>query len=170
MAIIRNILDKRIKDCADIQSFKQYDDKYIGESGYFSDSLCRFQDLKCCHKYTLININDDEETGDFIFETKGGNYRYFLPESLLKPKEKEYRPYTLAEFIDEYSLGDEIILRRKDNRDSIKHRLFIEYEEDTVEVRLGSMWHTLEELFNKYELYADEGWKPFGVIGVEVEK
>lgn len=167
MAIIRNLLDSRIKDFSDIQSLKEYDDKYIGKTGYFSDSLCRFQDLKCCHKHTLININDDEETGDFIFECKGGNYRYFLPESLLKPEEKKYRPYTLPEFIDEYSLGDEIILRRKDNRDSIKHRLFIEYEEGTVEVRLGSMWHTLEELFNKYELYADEMWKPFGVIGVE---
>lgn len=167
MAIVRNLLDKRIKDCADIQSFKQYDDKYIGESGYFSDSLCRFQDLKCCHKSTLININDDEEAGDFIFECKGGNYRYFLPEKLLKPEEKEYRPYTLTEFINEYSLGDEVIVRRKDNIDSIKHRLFIEYEEGTIEVRLGSMWHTLEELFNKYELYTGEGWKPFGVIGVK---
>lgn len=170
MAIIRNLLDSRIKDFSDIQSFKEYEDKYINKSGYFSDSLCRFQDLKCCHKSTLIDISDNEEAGDFIFECKGGNYRYFLPESLLEPVQKEYRPYTLTEFVNEYSLGDEIILRRKDNRNSIKHRLFIEYAEDEKQVYLGYVWHTLEELFNNYELYTGEGWKPFGVIGVEVEE
>lgn len=167
MAIIRNILDSKIKDFSDIQSFKQYDDKYIGESGYFSDSLCKFQDLRCCHKCTLININDDGEAGDFIFESKGVNYRYFLPESLLKPKKEEYRPYNLTEFVNEYSLGDEIILRRKDNINSIKHRLFIEYAEDEKEIRLGTFWHTFENLYEKYELYTGERWKPFGVIGVE---
>lgn len=167
MAIVRNILDSRIKDCADIQSFKQYNDKYIGESGYFSDSLCRFQDLKCCYKHTLINISNDEEAGDFIFETKGGNYRYFLPEKLLKPIQKDYRPYTLNEFINEYSLGDEVIMRRKDCSRSIEHKLFTEYIEGDIDVCFSGFWHALDTLFNDYELYTGKEWKPFGVIGVK---
>lgn len=167
MAIVRNILDSRIKDFSDIQSFKEYEDKYVGKSGYFSDSLCRFQDLKCCYKHTLININNDEEAGDFIFEAKGGNYRYFLPESLLKPEEKRYRPYTLAEFINEYSLGDEVIMRRKDGSRSIEHKLFTEYIEGDIDVCFSGFWHALDTLFNDYELYTGEEWKPFGM---KVEK
>lgn len=84
-----------------------------------------------------------------------------------KPKEKKYRPYTLTEFVNEYSLGDEIILRRKDNRNSIKHRLFIEYAEDEKEIYLGYVWHTLKDLFNNYEVYTSKGWKPFGVEAEE---
>lgn len=170
MAVIRNILDSRIRDFSDIQSFKEYSDEYVGKPGYFSDSLCRFQDLKCCHKYTLININDDEEAGDFIFESKGGNYRYFLPESLLKPVQKEYRPYTLAEFVNEYSLGDEIVLRRKEGNRDIKHILFTEYIEGDTDVRFNGIWYALDTLFYDYELYTGKEWKPFGVIGVEVKE
>ena len=167
MAIIRNILDSRIRDFSDIQSFKEYEDKYVGKSGYFSDSLCKFQDLKCCHKYILNNIDDTEEAGDFIFECKGGNYRYFLPESLLKPEEKKYRPYTLPEFIDEYSLGDEVIIRHKEGNCGIEHKLFTEYIEGDEDVGFSGSWYALDDLFNDYELYTGEEWKPFGVIGVE---
>ena len=170
MAIVRNIFDSRIKDLSNIQSFKQYDDKYIGKTGYFSDSLCRFQDLKCCHWSILKNISNSEEAGDFIFESTGGNYRYFIPESLLKPEEKKYRPYTLPEFVNEYSLGDEIVLRRKEGNRDIRHILFTEYIEGDTDVCFNGIWYALDALFNEYELYTDEGWKPFGVIGVEVEE
>ena len=165
MAIIRNILDKRIKDCADIQSFKQYDDKYIGESGYFSDSLCRFQDLKCCHKYTLISINDDEDAGDFIFESKGGNYRYFLPEKLLKPIQKDYRPYTLNEFIEEYPLGSHLLLRPKN--DSMEMLRLIDgynkYKNGNGTVFMCGTAFSMSELYNNYEVFKDDKWVPFGV-------
>ena len=170
MAITRNIFDSRIKDLSNIQSFKQYDDKYIEKTGYFSDSLCRFQDLKCCHWSILKNISNSEEAGDFIFESTGGNYRYFIPESLLKPEEKKYRPYTLPEFVNEYSLGDEIVLRRKEGNRDIRHILFTEYIEGDTDVCFNGIWYALDALFNEYELYTDEGWKPFGVIGVEVEE
>ena len=165
MAIIRNILDKRIRDCADIQSFKQYDDKYIGESGYFSDSLCRFQDLKCCHKYTLISINDDEDAGDFIFESKGGNYRYFLPEKLLKPIQKDYRPYTLNEFIEEYPLYSHLLLRPKN--DSMEMLRLIDgynkYKNGNGTVFMCGTAFSMSELYNNYEVFKDDKWVPFGI-------
>lgn len=165
MAVIRNILDKRIKDCADIQSFKRYDDKYIGESGYFSDSLCRFQDLKRCHKYTLININNDEECGDFIFECKGGNYRYFLPEKLLKPIQKDYRPYTFNEFIEEYPLGSHLLLRLKN--DSMEMLRIIDgynkYKNGNGTVFMCGTAFSMSELYNNYEIFKDGRWVPFGI-------
>ena len=179
MAIIRNTLDSRIKDCSDIQSFKQYDDKYIGESGYFSDSLCKFQDLKCCYEHTLININDDDEAGDFIFESKCGNYRYFIPEKLLKPVEKKYRPYSLNEFLDEHEIGDKITFRLKleeQPEDFIRHKVMIcgyQTVNGTADtpgegfINLGGTLVSLQHMFETYEtpnsyLYP-EVWEPFGI-------
>lgn len=171
MAIIRNILDKRIKDCADIQSFKRYDDKYIGESGYFSDSLCRFQDLKCCYKYILININDDEEAGDFIFECKGGNYRYFLPEKLVKEPEKKYKVFSLEKFLETFKVGDIVCYREKGST-AIQHKMFTGYVTCTDgrydvpgigKVSLGAYTFGLGCLFNNYELFLNNNWQPFGI-------
>lgn len=170
MAVIRNKFDNRIKDVSDIQSFKQYNDKYVDESGYFSDYLCRFQCLKSCHMGTLTSINNNDSAGDYIFVCDDKiNYRYFIPESLLKPEEKKYRPYTLPEFVNEYSLGDEIVLRRKEGNRGIEHKLFAEYIEGDEDVCFSGFWYPLNILFNDYELYTDEGWKPFGVIGVDVK-
>ena len=91
-------------------------------------------------------------------------------ESKQKPEEKKYRPYILSEFVNEYSLGDEIILRRKEGNHDIRHILFTEYIEGDTDVCFSGSWYALDALFNEYELYTDNGWKPFGVIGVEVEK
>ena len=165
MAITRNIFDSRIKDVSDIQSFEQYNDKYIGKTGYFSDSLCRFQDLKCCHKFTLISINNDEEAGDFIFESEGGNYRYFLPESLLKPVKKGYRPYTINEFIKEYPLGSQLLFRPKSGSMEM-HRLIEGYNDHlngTGTLFLCGAGFSMSELYDNYEIFKDGKWKPFGI-------
>lgn len=174
MAIIRNLLDSRIRDFSDIQSFKEYDDKYTGKTGYFSDSLCRFQDLKCCYKFTLININNDEEAGDFIFESKGGNYRYFLPEKLLKPIEKKYRPYTLAEWINQHEIGDVIHYRSKSGEVELRQmyvgtRHSQGIKKIILKITLGNVSHTLDDLFEDYEIEVDGEWQPFGVLVKEEE-
>lgn len=165
MAVICNKFDARIKDFSDIQSFKQYDDKYIGKLGYFSDSFCAFQDLDECLKTTLSDITDDikdnEETSDYIFITEDcGNYRFFLPEELLREPKKEYRPFTLKEFLRTFNIGDLIELRRKDNGE-VKHAMFIEYVEDNV--MIGIHRFTLPFLFENYELLFNGCWKPFGI-------
>ena len=182
MAIIRNVLDSRIKDFNDIQSFTQYSDEYVGKSGYFSDTLCRFQDLKSCHKHTLININDDEEAGDFIFECKGGNYRYFLPESLLKSEKKEYkpytlaekkkyRPYTLAEWIEQHNMGDIVHFRNKKSG-TVYCGMYVgnvRLKDTDIDnssegmLSLGVDNFALEYLFEDYEIEIDGEWLPFGI-------
>lgn len=96
MTVIRNELDKRIKDFSDIQSYRQYDDKYVGETGYFSDRIIDFKDLNRCKKSVLVAIDDDTVT-DNLFDAGNGFYRFFIPESLLK--EVKYRPLTKDEFI-----------------------------------------------------------------------
>lgn len=164
-------LDPRIKDISDIQNPIRYDDSFVGEICYFANSMYEFEDLKSCSRGTLSKYVDDSYStlGCFIAEEFEGDdtYDYFIPEKLLKSVEKKYRPYNISEFVNQYSLGDEVIVRRKLNRDAIIHKLFTEYGDNDNTVHLGTYWYTFQDLYDRYELYTSEGWKPFGV---EVEE
>ena len=166
-------LDKRITIISDIYSVNDgcHDWKFMNQTGYFANHIEDFSDLsKCTYgKYTDYR----EQDTCFSCRSLASNgvtpeydwFTYFIPEYDLKPEEpeKKYRPFTFDEFTKEFSLGDEIIVKRKDDG-KIRHRLFIEYTEDEKEdIRLGSFFFSFEELFNKYELYTGEGWKPFGI-------
>ena len=177
MTVVRNIFDKRIKNFSNIQSFKQFDNKYVGETGYFSDSMCRFQDLTTCVKNTLTGIDKDIGAGDYIFETEYGNYRYFLPESLVKPIEKKYRVFSLAEWIDQYEIGDIIRYRCKSQKIELRH-MYVGYAygigtdiKNTTSgtLTLGVASYTLDYLFEDYEIEVDGEWQPFGVIDEDKE-
>lgn len=102
MTVTHNELDKRIKDFSDIQSYRQYDDKYVGETGYFSNSIYGFHNLDTCKKSVLAEIDDSGGT-DMIFDDDETFYRFFLPESPLK--EVKYRPLTKDEFIRMFNNG-----------------------------------------------------------------
>ena len=85
-----------------------------------------------------------------------------VPEESEEPKEI-YRAFTLDEFVNSYSLGDKIILRRKKGNRDIRHTLFTEYIEGDTDVCFNGIWYALDRLFNEYELYTGKGWKPFGI-------
>lgn len=164
-------LDKRINSIDDIQTIICNNLGFIGCKGFFFDNFVQTKDLTKCKYGTLVDIdvvdNDDhcfkardENGNDFV-----GYYRFFIPEDALKSIEKKYRPYNISEFVNQYSLGDEIIVRLKD-KESISHKLFVEYDEDDEDddmVCLGSVWYDLIELYDSFEIYTGEGWKPFGV-------
>ena len=160
-------LDKRIKSINDIQSVLNSTKDSVGKVGYLAKSIKNFKNLNKCKYGTVDMYREDDEC--FCHEMRFTNgvtdntwYSYFIPEDKLESIEKKYRPYTLNEFVNTYSLGDEVIIRSKDNPTS-KHALFVEYEEGRDDVRLGQYWYTFMILFNNYEIYTDEGWKPFGV-------
>ena len=161
-------LDKRIKEgkrpltCFDVEIAKQF----IGKEGYFSHYIDNYADLKNTVLGTLGSTGDIYHESFVCTEETFDNYYYefFIPAEWVKEPEKKYRPFSLIEFVDQYSLGDEVIVRRKSERNKIRHRLFVEYtENETKVVHLGSYWFTFEELFNEYELYTGEKWKPFGI-------
>lgn len=179
MTVICNEFDARIKDLSDIQSFKQYDDKYVGRSGYFSDNFCAFQDLDQCLKTTLLKITDDskdseynEETSDYIFTTEDcGNYRFFLPEELLKKPEKKYKVFSLEKFLETFNIGDLIIYREKGSTKT-HYKTFIGYVDcaggrydipGIGEITLGAYSFGLGSLFNTHELFLNGKWQPFGI-------
>lgn len=156
-------LDKRIIEgkkpltCFDIEIAKQF----IGQRGYFSHYIDNYADLK---NTVLGKLGSTGDTFHESFCTDNDNYYYefFMPEEWVKEPEKTYRPFTLDEFVNKFSLGDEIILKQKENG-KIFHKIFMEFEENVNDIRVGSIWYSFQMLFVNYELYTSEGWKPFGV-------
>lgn len=154
----RVIEGKRPLTCYDIEEAKEY----IGKVCYVCDEYDFFTKLGLTEKTILKGVEDCEIPFHYDSYDSEKQAEFCLPAEWVK-QEPKYRPYTLQEFTKEFSLGDEIIVRKIDDG-KIKHRLFIEYTEDeTVKVHLGSFFFGFEELFNRYELYTGKGWQPFGI-------
>lgn len=173
-------LDARIKSMDDVQTCLQYDDSYIGERGYFASDLCDLSDLSNCSHDTLAQIILDG-AGDDIFRTPHDvdydncGSRFFVPERLLKPVEKKYRPYTLAEWIDQHEIGEVIRFKNSHNQEfNVMYNGFVvDCGKDIQDIRtkgeiiLFNIGYLLEELFKNYEICINGEWKPFGI---EVEE
>lgn len=160
-------LDPRIKSlsdiltCFDIEEAKQF----IGQKGYFSDTLCGFSDLRSNRKYNILtDVRDD----DYSFRRDNNDYCcLFIPESrLLENKKKEFRPYTLREFLVKFPLLTTITVRKNGDNDCIVTCTFIGYRTRLIciDVCLGVEWISLGTLADEYEYKNTLGdWLPFGV-------
>ena len=171
-------LDKRIKDIGTIQTILQHDVNCIGCKGYFFDEFIQTKDLSKCSYGELIDITTHDDRNDLCFkagyeEGLVGFFRFFIPEADLKPVEKKYRPYTLAEWIDQHEIGEVIHCRNEHKQEF--HVMYSGYvidngEEDiqdnrtTGRIMLINMGYLLQELFERYEICIDGEWQPFGVI------
>lgn len=171
-------LDPRIKSlpdiltCFDIEKAKQY----IGEKGCFAGDLCCFKDVQLCAYGTLADVFDDT---DDTFKKREGEfvYPFFIPERFLKPKEKQYRPYTLMEFNDKFTVGRPIKFREKGREGCERYLILNGYMHEQREgqtftyIYIGSYPYTLDELFHAYEwqVHYTEDFEPFGVE-VEVKE
>ena len=179
----RIILLTDIITCFDTDSEKAR--KTIGKKGYFSFRLGNFYDLSTCDYGTLDLIDtanrDDDHSSDDVFHQKENDcyYSFFIPECLVKPKEKNYRPYTLNEFLDKYIICANIRIRQRDRTCQYFGKL-IGYEfptdpntgkqkrDNDAIVCIGGYNFKLIELFTDYEQYDNmkDIWVP---CGVEVE-
>lgn len=144
---------------------------YIGQSGIFSNDSQDFENLKNAKLRVLTSL-ELREGYTKRFCGDGFWYEYFLPLANVEPeKEKKYRPYTLQEFCDKFTVGQPIKFRQKGKvgweryliLDGYNHE---QYENRTVTyIHIGAIPYTLEELFNAYEWqeHYTEDFKPFGV-------
>lgn len=170
-------LDPRIKSLSDILGGCVTDieraKEFIGQKGYFAGRIDCFRkgELRCIYG-TLTNVLDGQRGSPYL---EGSHYSYplFLPESILMPTEKKYRPYTLREFQNNFAVGSRVKFRAKGGPD-----LFLtldgygpkRYKGYTITyIYIGGGRNTLRELFDGYERYDDAtgSWVPFGV---EVEE
>lgn len=160
-------LDPRIKSLSDILTIFDIDraKEFIGQKGYFAESLYCFDDLGSCYRDTLTDACDGQ-AGPFRRMETDNYQQFFIPESSLKPKEKKIRPYTLEEFCDKFPIGRPIEFKAKET-DGVRLRLALlgyrEYSEG-ANIYIGPYYYDLEELFEDYELKDENGnWTPFGV-------
>ena len=160
-------LDKRIKSIDSIRGFNTNNYDCLGKFGYFTNFVKNFGDLDLVRK----GICEFKDGSRFPFYEGDQSFQYFIPEFSLKPKEKQYRPFTLNEFLHIYELGDIVTLKCKYN----DHRYAgivtgyeAEKDGDKAIMHIGCYSYLLSVLFTDYERPNTEGeWVPFGV---EVEE
>jgi len=174
-------LDDRIKSIDDIQTILCNNNDFVGCEGYFFDEFVQTKDLSKCRYGELIDITTHDDRNDLCFKAEYkeglvGFYRFFIPEKLLKPVEKKYRAFTLAEWVDQHEIGEVIHCRNE-----YKQEFYVMYtgyviengEEDIQDTRttgrimLINMGYFLENLFKDYEICINGEWMPFGI---EVEE
>ena len=172
-------LDKRIKDITDIYSVTDgcHDWQFMTKKGYFANSIFDFKDLKrlCVYgEYAGWREHNQcflcEQAYDETF------YSYFIPEYslLLKEPEKKYRAFTLAEWIDQHEIGEVIHYRSKLGEMELRH-MYVGTQHSQgikktiLKITLGNVSHTLDYLFEDYEIEVNGEWLPFGVIDEDKE-
>lgn len=163
-------LDDRIESMDDVQTCLRYDDSYIGERGYFATDLSDLSDLSKCVYSTLFQIISDG-AGDDIFRTPHDvdydNFgsRFFVPERLLRPVEKKYRAFTLAEWVNQHEIG-EVIHYRSKSEGIESHIMYMGtyHHKNRGTIVLGVASYTLDCLFEEFEIEINGEWQPFGII------
>lgn len=174
-------LDKRIKKVTDIKTPFSEDfeelSNYIGFNVYGTDDVNCFNDLDSCYFGALKHVSDGSNYSFVIDSGRPGDtmpFRFMILEKDLESKEKKekkYRPYTLMEFNDKFTVGRPIKFREK-GREGCERYLILNgyiherYNEKTVTyINLGTGGYTLQELFEEYEWqeHYTEDFKPFGV-------
>ena len=147
---------------------------YIGHKGYFSNDIDDFKYIDLCKYGTLEKIYSDQPD-PFHAKEVFIDFKHFIPECFVEPKKKNYRPYTLMEFNDKFTVGQPIKFRPK-GKVGREHYLILngymheQREDQTITyIYIGSIPYTLNELFNAYEWqkHYTEDFEPFGV---EVEE
>ena len=188
-------MDKRIQKVTDIKTPFSEDfeelSNYIGFNVYGADDANCFHNLEACRFGTLKHVGTlklvDDDDSEFPFIISDGEYvrafRYMILEKDLESKEKKeknYRPYTLNEFLDKYIVCANIRIRQRDRACQYFGKL-IGYQfptdpntgkqkgDNDAIVCIGGYNFKLIELFNDYEQYDNmkDIWVP---CGVEVEE
>lgn len=154
----RIINGKRPLTCFDIEEAE----KYIGKLCYMCDEYNLFYQLNLIEPAILMGVEDCE----IPFHNGQDKQAEFCLPCEWVTKEKKFRPYTLEEFQQFFTIGQPIKFRRKAYRELIHNVMFIGYREDNVDLilLLGNAGYSLEELSNEYEYQNTLGkWVPFGV-------
>ena len=165
-------LDKRIENERLIYTPFATTKPKLHEKGYFTDNIHSFNNLKNCRYGELINHDDNQysyccEFYSYCCEFNGGDtiawFAFYIPESSLKQKEKQYRPFkdTKEFFIKtNFEEGDLIHIRSKNK---IEYWLMLVGWTNN-RIKLGTDDFTFENLFENFELWdGEENFIPFGV-------
>ena len=159
MELDKKIKVKKIFDCfSDFEEVK----KYFNKAVYCADFIENFSNLE---RYTNTFIFKEfhlQECKPFV--CSGQRYRFILPAEFVE-QEKQYRAFTIDEFLNHFDIGEVIVFRSKVMPNIVCHVLFDGYTETDKEtfVILGLHHYSLKELFSNYEYDNGDNWFNFGV-------
>lgn len=173
-------LDKRIKALTDIQSVTSIlNNRDLDKKGYFADRIAEFKDLSKCMYGEFVEYREHEQCFLCEIDHHDGTfdhtyYRYFIPEDSLLPEEKpekKYRPFSLAEWIEQHEIGDVIHYRSK-SEGIEAHIMYMGtyHHKNKGTIVLGVASYTLDCLFEEFEIEIDGKWQPFGIEVKENEE
>lgn len=139
---------------------------FIGKNGFFADAINCFENLSECQSGLLISVKD-KKLHPFECDNQW-NYTFFIPEDWVETKEKKYRPYSLTEWINQHEIGDVIHYRSKSGEIELRQmyagtRHSQGIKNIIVKITLGNESHTLDYLFENYEIEVNGEWHPFGI-------
>ena len=161
MELDKKIKVKKIFDCfSDFEEVKKYFDKEV----YCADFIENFSNLKLYTDKRIFKYFYKQECKPYL--CVGQQYRFILPAEFVQ-QEKQYRAYTIDEFLDRFDIGEVIVVRSKSVPHYVYHVLFVGYLENgknEMNIILGQYRFSLQELFSSYE-YCDgdsDNWFRFG--------
>ena len=157
-------LDKKIKVKKIFDVFSDIEEvkKYYGKDVYCADFIENFSNLKLYTIKRKLKNSFPQECKPFL--CGGQQYRFILPAEFVE-QEKQYRAFTIDEFLNHFDIGEVIVFRSKAMPNIVCHVLFDGYMETGKEafVILGQHRYSLKELFSNYEYDNDDNWLCFGV-------
>ena len=161
MELDKKIKVKKIFDCfSDFEEVKKYYDKEV----YCADFIENFSNLKLYTDKTKLKTFFPQECKPFL--CGGRQHRYVLPCEFVE-QEKQYRAFTIDEFLNHFDIGEVIVFRSKAMKNCVCHTLFNGYmetgEENDTSIILGQHRFSLKELFSSYEYDGGDNWFCFGV-------
>ena len=161
MELDKKIKVKKIFDCcSDFEEVKKYFDKEV----YCADFIENFSNLKLYTDKRIFKYFYKQECKPFL--CVGQQYRFILPAEFVE-QEKQYRAFTIDEFLNHFDMGEVIVFRSKAVPDYALHLLFVGYVENgkdnEVAIILGQHRYSLNDLFTNYEYDGGDNWFNFGV-------
>ena len=118
MELDKKIKVKKIFDCfSDFEEVK----KYFNKAVYCADFIENFSNLERYTNTFIFKEFYQQECKPFV--CSGQQYRFILPCEFVE-QEKQYRAFTIDEFLNHFDIGEVIVFRSKAMPDYVLHLLF----------------------------------------------
>ena len=172
----RIIKGKKPLTCFDAEEAKEF----LGKECYFSNCRVHYKNLSNFKKfvsltdYCIGTLTAVMDLGDRVFDVdqQCNEFRYCLPCEWVNSEEPKYRPYSLAEWIEQHGIGEVIHYRSKSEGIELRH-MYMGYAfgtgKDITKLNVGTLTlgvasYCFDYLFEDYEIEINNKWKPFGVL------
>lgn len=146
-------------------------EKFVGQMGYFTNSIENYSDLENCYHKRLESILSDVYNDPFN-ATDNITYRFFFPDDLLKEPVKQLRPFETVEELPFGALGS-LYMRHKSEPERVyltSIQGFIIKDDKLCSVIIFSKERSMIDLMNEWEWKffhksdLENEWQPFGVF------